>query len=89
MYKKVLISERLPEEGKSVITIDDKGNAIVYKRFGDTWSMPKFIREEEAILHTDGKLDEGTKPLEDKQIFMWFEEYEDNNPIPIIRRVSV
>lgn len=40
MYRKVKISERLPEEGKPVITIDSKGNAIVYKRTGIGWNMP-------------------------------------------------
>ena len=41
IFKKIPIKERLPEEGKNVITIDDKGNAIVYRRFGDTWNMPE------------------------------------------------
>ena len=31
-----------------------------------------FIRYEEAVLHTDGKLDEGTKPLIDKKIIDWY-----------------
>lgn len=34
-----------------------------------------FIRHEEALLHTDGKLDEGTKPLSDKEIKIWFRDF--------------
>ena len=41
MFKKVSIKDRLPEEGKPVPTIDSEGNVIVYKRFGNTWNMPK------------------------------------------------
>jgi len=40
MYRKVKISERLPEEGKPVITIDSKGNAITYTRTETGWNMP-------------------------------------------------
>lgn len=31
-----------------------------------------FIRHEEGLLHTKGKLDENTKPLMDKTIIEWF-----------------
>lgn len=33
------------------------------------------IRFEEALLHTQGKLDKNTKPLVDKTIIEWFPEY--------------
>ena len=33
-----------------------------------------FIRYEEAKLHTEGKLDPNTLPLEDEKIIQWFEE---------------
>jgi hypothetical protein len=33
-----------------------------------------FIRHEEALLHTEGKLDENTIPLTDKTIVEWYEE---------------
>lgn len=39
MYRKIAVTERLPEDGKEVITIDSEGNAISYKRFGDSWNM--------------------------------------------------
>jgi hypothetical protein len=39
MYRKVAVSDRLPENGKEVITIDSDGKAISYKRFGDSWNM--------------------------------------------------
>jgi len=44
-----------------------------------------FIRYEEAILHTEGKLDENTLPLNDKAITEWFEEYSGQDSTPNIR----
>lgn len=41
MYRKIAVTDRLPEDGKEVITIDSEGNAIRYKRFGDSWNMVK------------------------------------------------
>ena len=41
MFKKISIKDRLPKEGTPVPTIDTEGNVIVYKRFGNTWNMPK------------------------------------------------
>jgi hypothetical protein len=40
IFKKVSIKDKLPEEGKNVVTIDSKGNGITYKRFGENWNMP-------------------------------------------------
>lgn len=34
-----------------------------------------FIRYKEALLHTDGKLDEGTKPLNDKEVKIWYRDF--------------
>lgn len=34
-----------------------------------------FIRHEEAELHTQGKLDPDTKPLDDQTIKVWYEDY--------------
>ena len=39
MYRKVSISKRVPEEGKPVITIDNEGNSLVYKRWERGWNM--------------------------------------------------
>lgn len=33
-----------------------------------------FIRQSEAILHSEGKLDEATKPLGDQTITPWYDE---------------
>lgn len=33
-----------------------------------------FIRHEEASLHTEGKLD-GTKPLNDKEVKIWYRDF--------------
>lgn len=34
-----------------------------------------FIREIEAVLHTEGKLDKGTNPLKNKKILQWYPNY--------------
>ena len=44
-----------------------------------------FIRYEEALKHTEGKLDPNTQPLEDKKIIEWFEEFSGSDLEPEIR----
>lgn len=39
VFRKILIKDRLPEQGKQVITIDSKGNSMVYRRFSGHWNM--------------------------------------------------
>ena len=34
-----------------------------------------FIRYEEALSHSNGTLDDNTRPLKDKTIIEWFNEY--------------
>jgi len=48
-----------------------------------------FIRYEEALRHTEGKLDPNTQPLEDKKIIEWFEEFSGSDPEPEIRNEVV
>ena len=48
-----------------------------------------FIRYEEALKHTEGKLDPNTQPLEDKKIIEWFEEFSGSDPEPEIRNEVV
>jgi hypothetical protein len=49
-----------------------------------------FIRlYEEAFMHSNGLLDDGTEPLVDKTIKYWFEEYSGKDMIPNIRFIEV
>lgn len=49
-----------------------------------------FIRlYEEAFMHSNGLLDDGTEPLVDKTIKYWFEEYSGKDILPSIRFIEV
>jgi hypothetical protein len=48
-----------------------------------------FIRYNEAIAHSKGELDEDTQPLEDKSIYIWFNEWSGNDPEPQMRYLDV
>lgn len=47
------------------------------------------IRYEEALRHVNGQLDPNSKPLEDKTIIEWFEEYSGSDPMPVIRSETI
>lgn len=48
-----------------------------------------FIRKEEAVSHCEGQLVKNTRPLENKTVLLWFEEWSGRDTEPSYRSIQV
>lgn len=74
MYRKVKVSERLPEIGKFVTTIDEAGEHRVYRLTEDGWNM----RDADGIHSPNNNL----------AIIYWLEEFKNYGSVELIGSVE-